>query len=301
MKFLYIKKIVLLILITIILLSIYGCGQKSQKPSGQSTEKPPQSLSGIEKDIDTIINALDKEWKTGETAQTGQSSPPRESKDVQSQGSSGQGAQGQSSQSSSGQSSGGQSSGQQSSGQGSNNQQDPWQEVDKTIKDLHKKWNEYQPEALKAGASSESITNFTNSLNVLTNTIVSRSIINILSDANNLYKFVPDFLSHHKDKSVDIKRLKYFTRDTMYNARIDKWNVSESSIGNAKNLLPNIRASAKEDNKAKYQSLEYSVIDLEKVIKERQKNLVQLKGNIILDNIKEIEKINQNEENSKNK
>lgn len=297
-------KILIFILIISLTPFIYGCSKQSQKP-GQSSEQPPKSLTELETNIDLIIDSMDKEWKVKQDQGSGQGASMRESTDVSSQGgqqSSGQGGQqgspGQGSQQGgqAGSSQGGQQTSQQSSGQGGQQTQNPWEQADKTVKNIHMQWNEFQPEAVKSGVTQDSITIFSTILNNLTNDITNKNLIDTLNDANGLYKFIPEFLSHYKDKSIDVKRLKYFTRDAMYKVRLEKWDLAEASVNQAKLLLPNIRANAKDENKSKYQSLEYSVYDLEKVVKEKQRNLVQLKGNIILENIKAIEKIIKKDE-----
>jgi len=292
----FLKMIVYILGILIIFCS---CGQKSSKPQ-ENQEKPPQSLTQIEQNIDSIIDILDKEGKVQESTETGKQQG-QESKNTSSQGSSQSGGSSQDSQQSggSGQSSsqsggssqgstGGESS--QSSKQTQPSTPTNWEQVDKIIKDTHKKWNEYQPEAVKIGISSEMTNSFDNTLNTLTNNIDGKSLISTLSNATDLYKYIPEFLSHYKSKFVDIKRVKYFTRDVMYNSRSDKWDLADNSITKMNTLLSNIRSQSSEEIKNNINSLLYGISDLEKVTKERQKNLIQIKGNIILDNIKIIEK-----------
>ena len=198
----FLKMIVYILGILIIFCS---CGQKSSKPQ-ENQEKPPQSLTQIEQNIDSIIDILDKEGKVQESKNTssqGSSQSGGSSQDSQQSGGSGQSSS-QSGGSSQG-STGGESS--QSSKQTQPSTPTNWEQVDKIIKDTHKKWNEYQPEAVKIGISSEMTNSFDNTLNTLTNNIDGKSLISTLSNATDLYKYIPEFLSHYKSKSVDIKRV----------------------------------------------------------------------------------------------
>lgn len=285
----------LTLFITIIILTVIsGCGRQSNKPVQNQSGKSSQPLIQIEESINSIIDVLDKEGKFEQAQEAGEDT---NAKDVsKTTGSS----QSQNSQQQSGQSDQqqGQQQGQQQTqqqGQQQTQAPSPWEQADRTVKSIHKKWNEYQPEAVKVGIQSEIINNFTNDLNILTNDIANKNLMNTLNDANNLYKYIPEFLSHYKEKSIDIKKLRYYTRDVMYKSRFDKWDFADTSIASAKSILPNLRINAKENVKKNYESLEYAVYDMEKVTKDRQKSLIQIKGNVVLDNIKNIEKFIKNE------
>lgn len=301
MKSHILQKTLIFTIVAMLLFLIVGCNKKSQKPQQSTSDKPPEVLTNVEKNIDSIIDSLDKEGKIEESTSGQKSQGIRESSNTpssKSQGSQeGQGGQstqsGQSSQGGQGQSQQGQ--GQQGTGQQSQ-QQNPWDQADKTIKQIHMQWSQFQPEAVKTGVSSQVMDNFSNDLNTLTNDISVKNLMTTLNDANNLYKYIPEFMSHYKDKTVDLKRLKYYVRDIMYKSRFDKWNLATDSANSAKNLLPNLRSQAKDENKKKYQSLEYSVYELEKVVKEGQKSLTQIKANVILNNIKDIEKSSKKSE-----
>lgn len=275
-----------------------ACSKKSQKPEENQNEKPPEVLSKLEQNIDSIIDALDKEGKIetpGQGQQTAEKSESSNTQSTKNQGSQeGQGEQSSQEQSGQGQQNQGQSA--QGQQQQQMQQPNPWEQIDKTIKQMHMQWNQFQPEAVKAGVSPQISDNFSNDLNTVTNDIAVKNLMTTLNDTNNLYKYMPEFLSHYKDKSVDIKRLKYYVRDVMYKSRFDKWDEAMASALSAKNLLPNLRSQSKDETKDKLQSLEYSVYELEKVVKERQKSLTQIKGNVSLNDIKDMEKLSKESE-----
>ncbi len=207
------------LLITLIFFSIllFGCGQKSNKPT-EDKEKPPESLSQLEKNIDSIIDSLDKEGKIVDISQTNNTQPSGQSKDS-SEGQSGNSSDKSNQQSEEGNKSEGSNQNSQEGGaqeQSKNQSQQPqqteqesvWGSVDKIIKDTHKKWNEYVPSANKVAVTGDMLSSFTADLNTLTNDIAVKNLATTLNDANNLYKYIPEFLSHYSSKSVDIKRLK---------------------------------------------------------------------------------------------
>lgn len=280
------KTLILFSILGLIILSS-GCSKQNQKPQENKSDKPPEVLTKMEQNIDSIIDALDKEGKIEEGSQAKQGQEKRESSNTQSNNS--QGSQEQQGQ-----------GGQSSQGQGEQNQQpqqpNPWDQTDSTIKQIHMQWSQFQPEAVKTGVSIQVMDKFSNDLNVLTNDIAVKNLMTTLNDANNLYKYIPEFMSHYKDKSVDLKRLKYYVRDIMYKSRFDKWDAANDSASSTKNLLPNLRSQSNDENKTKYQSLEFSVYELEKVVKENQKSLTQIKSNVVLNNIKDIEKSSKEDE-----
>lgn len=291
--------LIILIYLTLVTLLFCCCGKKDSTSQDSKKESPPTSLTQMEQTIDSIIEALDKEAKSdqqqgGQTASSG-------SKDSQSSGQGGQGSQGEQQGQQGGQSSQGGQQGQQGSqgSQGGQNQQSSqvsqWQQADKLVKELHKKWNEFEPDATKVGTPADTISSFSDTLDILTNDIASVNMMDTLINANGLYKFIPEFLSHYESKSVDIKKLKFLVRDVIYKSKYDKWEMADSSITQAKALSSNIRSQSKEDTKSTYDATLYALTELEKVTAARQKNLIQIKGNLILSGIKKIEQLNEKE------
>lgn len=294
--------LIILIYLTLVTLLFCCCGKKDSTSQDSKKESPPTSLTQMEQTIDSIIEALDKEAKSdqqqgGQTASSG-------SKDSQSSGQGGQGGQGSQGEQQGqqgGQSSQGGQQGQQGSqgSQGGQNQQSSqvsqWQQADKLVKELHKKWNEFEPDATKVGTPADTISSFSDTLDILTNDIASVNMMDTLINANGLYKFIPEFLSHYESKSVDIKKLKFLVRDVIYKSKYDKWEMADSSITQAKALSSNIRSQSKEDTKSTYDATLYALTELEKVTAARQKNLIQIKGNLILSGIKKIEQLNEKE------
>lgn len=288
LKYFLLRKLLNFCIIITLVLILFGCNQKSQKPSA-TDEKPPESLLRVEKSIESIIDSLDKEGKIEEADKPQQG---QEASANNQQGNSNQKsnqAEGGGNPNQEGSQQGTQQGSQQGTQQGGQQQQNPWEQADKTIKEIHNQWNEFQPQAAKIGISKDLIDSFGSDLNTLTNDIAVKNLMSTLNNANNLYKYIPDFLSHYKDKSADMKRLKYHARDAMYKSRFDKWDLATSATENAKAVLPNIRSQVKDDMKQNNQSMEYAVYDLEKVVKERQKSLAQIKGNIVLNNIKTLD------------
>lgn len=245
------------ILLIIALLSTFtACGQSSaQKPGGQqqSAQQPPQQHDKVPDQLKGIESSIESIIKTlgGPTVET----------------------------------EGGGKGGQQGG------QQDPWAQITGVVNSLHYEWNAYMPMAAKAGATKTLLDNFSGSLNNLTSAATAKSTETTLSAANSLYSYVPDFYSFYKTQtSPEIKRIRYYTRDAMLSAALTNWTQVDNDIASLKSswsIYKNILPKDQQENASK---LDFSIYELEKVVKDRHQHLVDIKGRVTMSNIQEIEK-----------
>jgi len=322
------SKIVAICLINMLVtaLAVSACGKSEQKQSPQQmsaqqqqqSEKEPQKLKDIEAKIEEMVKSLDgpsinlKEQKEKESSSSQSSQSSSSQEKTQSQ--SGQQSQGQSSnqqgQGQGSQQSQGQSSNQQGQGQGSQQNQpaqksqqsqpeEPWKTIGQIIANLHYQWNDYLPDAVKKGASLKITENFSNALNNLTVTAQSKDNAKALKAANNLYQYVPDLYSLYRTKmSSEIKKMAYFVRNIVIDASTDDWtqaNTDSASLDASWSIAKNSLGKEQLNDMSK---LDFSISELKKVAKAKDKQLTDIKGRVAMTNIEAIEKSYEKESSS---
>lgn len=173
-------------------------------------------------------------------------------------------------------------------------QVDPWQKIDPIINSLHYQWNSYKPMAVKMNAGKDLTEGFSTALNSLTNTIIGKNKTNTLMAASYLYSYIPDFFMLYKtSSSPEIKRIRHYTRNAMLNGITGNWTQAESDLANLKSNWSLYRNILAREQKESSDKLEYSIAELEKVIKEKNQPLTDIKGRVALANIQALEKENQ--------
>lgn len=179
---------------------------------------------------------------------------------------------------------------------------DVWGSLEKDVRTLHISWNDFLPKAVKMNAGRDLVDTFSNALNGLSNAITSKNHMNTLVAANNLYDSVPAFYRLYEPKSVwEYKKLKYYSRDAVLNAMVGNWVDSDRSIGSMKASWAIFRTTIDRDEKETGDKLDFSISELEKVVKEKNLNLTRIKGEINLANIEEMEKLEEKKEKKEKK
>lgn len=256
-------------LASITLLTACSSNQSSGSSSGSSSgtsqsdpgvEKAKSSLTGLENNIEMVIKALGGPAVQQESQQN--SGSLQTSRDDESQGnkSSQQAQQGQESQNSQ---QGQQSQGNQSSQQGQQNK-----------------------------ASS------TNQQNLM-DKVSSKDKMNALLAANQLYDYIPDLYALIKPRpSPEIKKILYYSRNIILNSSVANWAQADSDIKSLKSTWDIYKNSLSKDQKDAENKLELSIYELEKVVKNRNESLVDIKGKVEFSNIIALEKATENESGS---
>lgn len=312
-------------IILLISFALSGCGQEKQNQSknqqseqtGQSSDKAPQQLTEIENSIEKVIKDLNgpsvgvKEEKKDNTGGSESSKQTSGSQGTQSQGTQSQGtqSQGTGSKGSGSQgtgSQGGGSSEQQSTGKGSQSKSQggqqgqsekqatptsPWEKITPVVYDIHTKWNSFMPMAAKKGASKELLDNFSNALNNLTNTLTVKNETNTLLAASTAYGFVPEFYSLFKTEiSPEVKKIRYYIRNTMLSSKAADWAQSDTDLNSLKASWSLFKNSITKDQQEISNMLDFSIYELDKVVKTKSQQLIDIKGKVALSNIEALEK-----------
>ena len=266
------NKFRLFIIFLIICITIVssGCSSSNQQqgqsqPQPQENEKKPDKLKEIEGNVEAMIGML--------------SGVPNEPAKAQQESGQSQGGQ--------------QSGGQQPAEKGLLEPKTKvnWEQALKDVEKIHTQWNDYISISAKDGVPKNSIDAFSNSLNELTNQIGAKNGTGALLAANNLNFYLASFWMVYDSKvPPDLKRLKYHLRNTIYYADLIKWIKVEENLNVGKSLFESIKTTAPEEKQEAVNKLDFSVQELEKVVKAKNPPLIKLKGKLTIDNLQELEK-----------
>jgi len=269
--------------------------QQQSVQNDQESEKVPDQLKSIENSIEMIIKNLDgpaveteEEDKKEKTEDEGtQGKPQQKQEDKEGEGG-GEGEEGQKQNEDSKQ---GQDKQQQKEPVQQPAPPSPWEKITPVIHSLHYQWNGYMPSAVKSGANGALIDNFSNGLNSLTNCIIGKNKAEALMAASHLYSFIPDFYSLYRTPiSPEIKRIRYYTRNAILNAMNANWEQADSDINNLKGSWSIYKNTIDKELQEDVSRLDFSLIELERVIKARSQPLSDIKGRVAMANIQSLEK-----------
>lgn len=313
-----ISKCILLILSFILIFSLISCGN-SKKSEEQDENPVPRELKLIEESIESVLASLSDPSLSKEERQTkqkseseseksteqkgGQESSQKESdKEETKQGQEGQPKKGGEQQSSQGlegskQDSEGSAKGKAGdrvtdSKQSEQNQSKAnWEKIDKTIREIHTAWNSYLPKAVKDGVSSDLTDSFGEVLNDLTKLSKMKNNAELLLSANKLYSYIPQTLANY-DTPVHpgIKKVKYYVRNVVYNANIEDWDQAMEDAQKLESVWSATKEVVGKKQKDDVEKLNFAIRDLSKVTDMKNKELVFIKGEITMENVKDIEK-----------
>jgi hypothetical protein len=292
------KIICLVILLTFLMSS---CGQQKQDQSqnqqqqqtSQGPEQIPNDLTEIETNIEKIILALNgpavgvKEEKPESGKQGEASGQSDQSQGTQAQGTQPQGAQ-------AGQP--GQESQQPKQGEGAKQppKQSPWEKITPIIYEIHNKWNSFMPLAAKKGANKALLDGFSDALNNLTNTLPGKNENNTLLAANITYRHIPDLYLLFKPKvSPEIKKIRYYIRNSVLNSQVANWSKADTDLSNLKASWALFKNTTTKEQQDSANMLDFSIYELDKVLKTKSLQLVKIKGKVALSNVEALEKSSQ--------
>ena len=296
-------------------LFITGCGRNNGSEQDdakfqalkqtQKQEKESEKLKAIETDIESVFEVLG-----GPSIKTAESGSEKNSEKQNQQSSEDQEKtkQQQDDQQKTGQQEGGKQEGsqkqdtkdeqqgdqkkeQQDSQQQTQQAPDKWSEADKLIQRLHYKWNDFIPDLSKKNADIKMIDNFDNALNNLTTTLLTKDMEKVLTSANTLYSHIPDLYSLYRIKlSPEAKRMIYYTRNIVLETTKDNWEQASKDIDSIEKSWSLFRNTLENEQKETGDKLNFSIYELKKVTNEKNKQLTDIKGKIVLKNIKDLQK-----------
>jgi len=164
-----------------------------------------------------------------------------------------------------------------------------WQKINEGIVELHQRFNEYMPLAMKQGASQDLNSHATDTLNQMTMEAEIKEHLKTLLEANSLSGYISEFYALHKDKRAPIKRSIYFTRSIILASLASDWQTCEAAMNELESIWEIQKPGFSENEKETVEKIDRAVADLKTVIQEENQNLVKIKGNILIINLTELE------------
>lgn len=266
------KFIIFIIFISILFsINITGCSKKEspeQKPGAAAQQKPkaPSVFTDIRTDLDTIISELEIKSKMEETSSLQQKAKVMTQIQSQKQASNG----------------GKQSSPKQSA---------DWEKEAISLKNIHRNWNILEPDAMKAGLSSSKRNEFEKYLDELTTNINRQDLDESVFTAINLYLPYADVAEVFDIKTPpELFRLKYEVMSSVAEAKKETWAAANQRILKINEYWDNVRISTEENQKQLTSRTEFSIKDLEHALGMEEIALVMLKGEIVVNNLDQLEK-----------
>ncbi len=166
-----------------------------------------------------------------------------------------------------------------------------WPVAMNDVEKIHIQWNEYISQAAKDGISKNNIDEFSRRLNNFTGQIGSKNRAEALLEANSLNLQLANFWMMYDTKvPPDLKRMKHYVRNVIFYSDIEAWDKAETNLSSCKDLFQGIRTTASKEEQDLINKIDFSVQELERVVKRRSGSLVKLKGKLAVDNIIELEK-----------
>ena len=168
-----------------------------------------------------------------------------------------------------------------------------WMEMNKSVKEIHGQWNNYEIEATKKVGSSDGAERLEESLNNITLAIENKDVYSIINNGSQMFLYLAPFFDLYKDEiKGDLCKIKYYVYQSYLIGESGELDRAKEVLYECEPHLTSLRHKlGKDENKMKaFEKLSFSIRDLEGVLKENNSNLLTIKRDIILDNIKQLEK-----------
>jgi len=267
-------------------------GQNGQSQNGQTTTtqsssgqsqggqtQSEQSQNGQSQSKQSTTGQSQSDQSQGDQTQTGQSQT-KKAQNGQSETGQSQSAQSQTKQTQTGQTQGTQS--QKTSSD--------WQSEFSTLKDIHTSWNSLMPEAVQAGMSVEARSQFDKALEDLTQQISKQKLEESLAASLQVYKNFADLTKLFTSPvPAEFYQLKYEIMAAIFEASRNNWTAAAEHAPKFKESWVYLSAQAKDADPKIVSRTEFAVLDLEKAIQSKQMELVIIKGQIAMTNLKNLE------------
>ncbi|MGB9679570.1 MAG: hypothetical protein ACPLW7_00520 [Minisyncoccia bacterium] len=269
--------IVYAILILLIASNIGGCSKKHQKdqphkkPLGTEKSAVPKELTKIEEDIEKIMKQAKKinDISKNNTTSSKKTSQNKSEDDKN----------------------------KKSSDKAEEKQEKPspieknWNEIEKLIKDIHTNWNILTPIAVKAGSNLNLINSMSASINDITTISVKKTKLELLIAANNVYKYIPDLEDLFKvNTPTDLKRLKYYTLDINFRSETQNWGQIAKDFLDINSVWVLLKPKMPKEAKFGIDKFEAGLSELEKAIKSQNSIITKIKSDVLISDIKALEK-----------
>lgn len=163
-----------------------------------------------------------------------------------------------------------------------------WEGINKIIVNVHKKWNDYELDAIKDGIRDEDIKKFEETLNNLTISADAKNEIKSLFDTNSVTLHLSNFLNMYKgNPDGEVVKLKYNIRQIHLYGEINEWTKAMDMSKYLEPIFERLSQKIKLDKKDEKlkEKLKASIQDLKSVIEKKNVELLKIKRDIALQNL----------------
>lgn len=168
-----------------------------------------------------------------------------------------------------------------------------WDEMNVEIKKIHDQWNSFETEGMKKVTIGSDTNKVKDSINNLTLAVENKDNFSIIDNGSQLLMNIAPFFDAYKDElRGDICNIKYYIYQSFLMGE-------KGELEKASNIIPNVDIQlndlnskiVKDPKKMKaLEKLSLSIKDFENVLNKNSNNLLTIKRDIVLKNIKELEK-----------
>ena len=262
------RKIILIVFAIIIAISSFSCKKESNKKyaSYEKKEKAPKSLESIYEGVNSILDNLEKLnaiIKEPDEKQEEKSDENKNKDEVK----------------------------QKQTKEEKTNKL--WETMNNSIKEMHRQWNSYEIEGIKRAGISSGGEKFEKSLNKFTLAVENKDVFNILNNGSQVYLYLSPYFDSYKDEiRGDLCKIKYYVYQTYLIGEKGELDRAKEVLSEGDVYLTSLRLKTEKDEKKikVFEKLNFSLQDLKGVLNENNSNLLTIKRDIVLENIKQLEK-----------
>ena len=162
-----------------------------------------------------------------------------------------------------------------------------WKSINTTTRGLHDKWNVLEPLLIQQSISPETVAEFEDTLDRLTNLAINNNYFGSITTANRLTLFLPKFMTvFKKDIPPTVYVLKYHVRDVVLNTAVENYPQAQESLNHIKEQGQSIKSDLIEKKaKSTADKFDASVINLQKSLDKKDINLIKINAAITMKNI----------------
>lgn len=259
------KKKILIGFIMLILLAMVGCGQ--QKSESQSEKsKVPVSFTNVEVTVENMIEDLEdfylqqkkrQEAKKQQQEATNQNSQQEEKEEGKKED------------------------------KEQEEKQKNWDNIQQTIKRIHKKWNRYEGES---SVAKEKLNESEQNLIGLTEAAQEKKLLSSLWQTNQFALQLAELYSEYDTKKEVKKKIIAYARKVIYGSWLGiEQEQRLATSDKLKEFIADLKGQVKGTKKEKkIQELEEAVIDLKVAVQEEAREAIKIKGNLIVNKVKNL-------------
>ncbi|WDV45343.1 hypothetical protein PV797_17715 [Clostridiaceae bacterium M8S5] len=163
-----------------------------------------------------------------------------------------------------------------------------WQEVSNTCKEIHGNWNDYELDTIRDGADKEDIGKFEIAVNGLTIAVDNKDILDILYKTNDVNMSLAAFYDLYKGHIEGEKnRINYCIRGAYLSALENDWENSAKILRKTPVYIDELKDKLIIDDKnaKNLKKLEISIKDMQNAVISKNKELLLIKRDIVVDNL----------------